>query len=95
MCITIPMRIVSVAGHVGCCEARGIYRDVRLERLKSDVVVGCYVLVHAGYALQMITATQARETWDLFDKITAAFDRAGASIQRPLYFMHLTEEAIR
>ena len=79
MCLAIPMRILSVEGHRACCEAKGVRRDVSLTLLgDEEIAVGDYVLVHVGYAIQTITATDARTTWDLFDEIASALDHAGA-----------------
>ncbi len=79
MCLAVPMRIVSLAGHHACCEARGVQRNVSVALLADEeVAVGCHVLVHVGYALQIITAGDARATWDLFDEITAALDGVDA-----------------
>jgi hydrogenase maturation protease len=79
------MRVVSVADHNACCEAPGVRRDIGLDLLESAPVVGDYVLVHAGYALRIVSEADARETWALFDQITSAHDRADASsIETPL-----------
>jgi hydrogenase assembly chaperone HypC/HupF len=73
------MRIVSVVGQIACCEARGTRRDVNLALLAGkDIAAGDHVLVHAGCALQRVTATDARLTCDLLDEIIAALDLAGA-----------------
>ena len=37
----------------------------------AAVTVGSWVLVHVGYALQVISEEEARETWDLFDQMMA------------------------
>jgi len=69
------MRIVSIQGHMARCEARGVRRDVSLTLLDGlDVAVGDHVLVHVGYALQIISADDASESWELFDQIGAALD---------------------
>ncbi len=79
MCLAIPMRVVSMEGLTACCDARGIRRDVSLTLLgEDDAAVGDYVLVHVGYALQKITATDAKSRWELFDEITSALDHIDA-----------------
>jgi hydrogenase expression/formation protein HypC len=93
MCITIPMRIVSVEGVSGCCEARGVRRKVRLDLLESQAVVGDYILIHAGYALQAMTEADAHATWKLFDEIISTLDQAAASTREPDCLMDLTGEA--
>jgi hydrogenase expression/formation protein HypC len=72
MCLAVPMRIVSVRGHLALCEARGVQREVSLTLLGDGAVaVGDYVLVHVGYAVQIVTAADADTTWVLFDEIAA------------------------
>ena len=79
MCLAVPMRIISITGHLACCEAKGVRRDVSLTLLADrSVAVGDHVLVHVGYAIQTVTATEARCTWDLFDEIATALDQADA-----------------
>jgi hydrogenase expression/formation protein HypC len=79
MCLAIPMRIVSIQGHKACCEAKGVRRDVSLTLLlDQDVAIGDHVLIHVGYALQLITATDAKLVWDLFDEIVDSPDLADA-----------------
>jgi len=72
MCLAVPMQITAIAGSEASCEAKGIERTVSLYMLpEGSVAVGSWVLVHLGYALQVIGEDEARETWDLFDQITA------------------------
>jgi hydrogenase expression/formation protein HypC len=79
MCLAVPMRIVSVQGHLACCEARGVQREVSLTLLgDAPAGVGDYVLIHVGYAIQIITAADADTTWMLFDEIAAQLDLTGA-----------------
>jgi hydrogenase expression/formation protein HypC len=79
MCLAVPMRIVSMEGHKACCEARGVQRDVSLTLLSDqEVAVGDHVLIHVGYAIQTITAADAKATWDLFDEVASALGDADA-----------------
>jgi hydrogenase expression/formation protein HypC len=71
--------VVILAGHMACCEAKGVQREVNLLLLCDDRIrVGDHVLVHVGYAIQTMTAAEALAVWTLFDEIAAHFDRAGA-----------------
>jgi hydrogenase expression/formation protein HypC len=73
------MCIVTVDRFVARCEARGVSRDVCLFLLpEGSVVAGDYVLVHVGYALQVLSAPEAEESWALFDVISADQDRLHA-----------------
>ena len=77
MCLGIPMQVVSIDGFIARCSAKGIERDVSLFLLQDQPVsVGECVLVHVGYALQKMTAEEARSAWELYDQILAAEEAA-------------------
>jgi len=42
------------------------------------VAVGDHVLVHVGYAIQVLSEPDAEASWDLFDMMTDDQDRLGA-----------------
>lgn len=72
MCLAIPMQINRVDGFDARCVARGVERDVSLFMLQEESVQpGDWVLVHVGYAIQLISAEEAGETWELFDRMQA------------------------
>ena len=72
MCLAVPMKIIALYGHEARCVARGVERKVSLFMMGDGVAdVGSWVLVHVGYALQVISEAEALETWDLFDQMTA------------------------
>lgn len=73
MCLGIPMQVVSIDGYNARCEARGVSREVSLFLLQGEEVkVGDHVMVHVGYALQVMTEQEARSTWELLDEVLAA-----------------------
>jgi hydrogenase expression/formation protein HypC len=73
MCLAVPMQIKSIDNFQCVCEARGIEREVSLFMMQGEEILpGDYVLVHVGYAIQKISATDAAESWLLFDEILAA-----------------------
>ena len=75
MCLAVPMQITSIDGLEATCVAKGITRKVSLFMLQdAGVCLGSWVLVHVGYALQVISEEEAQETWELFDQITAGED---------------------
>jgi hydrogenase expression/formation protein HypC len=72
MCLAVPMQIKHIEGFDARCSARGVERDVSLFMLQEEPVsLGDWVLVHVGYAIQVISAEEAGITWDLFDQMTA------------------------
>lgn len=75
MCLAVPMRIITLCGYSALCEARGIRRDVSLFLLEENsMAAGDFVLVHVGYAIQMISVAEADASWQLYDEITASLD---------------------
>jgi hydrogenase expression/formation protein HypC len=64
------MRITAIDGYTARCEAKGVFRDVSLFMMQDEPpVVGDYVMVHVGYALQKLTEAEARSTWELLDQV--------------------------
>jgi hydrogenase expression/formation protein HypC len=73
MCLGIPMQVVSVDGFVARCEAKGVQREVNLFLMQEEtVIVGDYLVMHAGYATQKVTAEEAASAWEIYDQILAA-----------------------
>ncbi len=73
MCLAIPMRIESIEAYTARCQAKGVWRDVSLFMMQDKLPqVGDYVMVHVGYAIQSVTESEARSTWELFDEILEA-----------------------
>lgn len=67
------MQIVSIDGYNARCEAKGVSREVSLFLLQGeDIKVGDHVMVHVGYAIQVMTEQEARSTWELLDEMLAA-----------------------
>ena len=70
MCLAIPMQLKHIAGLQARCEAKGVERDVSLLMLQDEPLApGDFVLVHVGYALQRVSAEEARSTWELLDEV--------------------------
>ena len=68
MCLAIPAKVVEVQGNVAKAEfGRGVIRNVDVTLV--DVEVGEYVLVHAGYAINVINRKEAEETLQLWEEI--------------------------
>jgi hydrogenase expression/formation protein HypC len=70
MCLGIPMQIKSINGYLAKCEAKGVEREVSLFMLQDEPYqIGDFVIVHVGYAIQKLTAAEARTTWQIYDDI--------------------------
>jgi len=60
MCLAIPAKLVEIHGDEGIVELGGTRRNVLLT-LVTDPRVGQYVLLHAGYAIEVIDEADALE----------------------------------
>ena len=77
MCLGIPMKVIAVDGYLARCEAKGVERDVSLFMMQDEPVTsGEFVMVHVGYAIQKMTAQDARSAWEIYDRMLA--NEAGA-----------------
>jgi hydrogenase expression/formation protein HypC len=62
------MRIIEIEGFTGVADVDGVTRKVRLDLL-PEVLLGDYVLVHAGLAIARVNAVEAEETLSLLRKL--------------------------
>ena len=58
---------------MACASAMGAERDVALD-LTPQAVVGDYVLVHAGFAIEVVDEQYAAETLDLIKAMAGMVD---------------------
>ncbi len=74
MCLAIPMQIVRIEddgmAHVS---AMGAERDIALD-LTPQAQEGDYVLVHAGFAIEVVDEQYAQETLDLIAEMADLVD---------------------
>ena len=72
MCLGIPMQIKQIDGFNAKCEAKGVERDVSLFMLQHESLdVGDYVVVHVGYAIQVVSEEEAATAWEIYDEMLA------------------------
>ena len=71
MCLAIPAKVVSVRQEKAKVDfGEGVLREVNVPLVKAKV--GDYVLVHAGYAIQVLDEKEAQETIRLWNEILEA-----------------------
>lgn len=68
MCLAVPMKIKRIEGEMAQVEAGSLLRKINIQMI-SDIKVGDYVLVHAGFAIQKLDPKRAKETLKLLDEI--------------------------
>lgn len=70
MCLAIPAKVVEIKENMAKVDfGEGVLRDVNVTLV--DVKLGEYVLVHAGYAIQVLDKESAEETLQLWREILA------------------------
>jgi hydrogenase expression/formation protein HypC len=71
MCLAIPALIRSVEGTRANVDfGQGVLRDVNISLVEAKV--GDYVLVHAGYAIQVVEEKEAKETLRIWNEVLEA-----------------------
>lgn len=69
MCLAIPARIVTIEdGRMATVDIMGVTRKVSLD-LVPEATEGDFVLVHAGFALQVVDEQYANETLEILRSI--------------------------
>ncbi|TFG06832.1 MAG: HypC/HybG/HupF family hydrogenase formation chaperone [Promethearchaeota archaeon] len=73
MCLAIPGKILSIEGNKALVDFDGIKQDIIIA-LIQDPVVGKYVIVHAGYAIEQINESEALEAINQWKEIAEEQD---------------------
>jgi len=71
MCLGIPAQVMELAESIAVVEVGGVRREVSVE-LIDDVATGDWVIIHAGFAIQILAPEEAEKTLHLFKEIADA-----------------------
>lgn len=72
MCLAIPMKLVEMTGPgTGKVDGGGVNADVSLIMI-PHAKVGDYLIVHAGFGIEVLDAEEAEIRLDLFRELAAA-----------------------
>jgi hydrogenase expression/formation protein HypC len=74
MCLAIPSKIIRIDDQMATIDVDGVRREASL-LLLTDVDVGDWVIVHAGFAIHKIDERSARETLALLREAADLVDR--------------------
>ena len=73
MCLAVPMTVIEVADDgSGVVELEGVERSVRLDLLEAPRI-GDVVIVHAGYAIEILDPVEAEARMALFARLAAHY----------------------
>jgi hydrogenase expression/formation protein HypC len=68
MCLAVPVKIISIDGDEAEIEIGGVRQRIGIT-LTPEAKKGDYVLLHAGYAINIINEAEAQETLKMFQEI--------------------------
>lgn len=71
MCLAVPARLLAVEGAVGRVSLSGVTREISM-MLLPEAKAGDFVLVHAGFAMQLVSEAEAQETEGLLAEMAGA-----------------------
>ena len=76
MCLSIPAKIVALEGNAATVDVMGNRREADVS-LVEEPQLGDYVLVHAGFAIEKMTAEDAAESLKLWEEIASLEEEEG------------------
>ena len=68
MCLAVPARIVELTGDRAVVDAMGNRFEARTT-LIPEARLGNLVLVHAGFAIALVSEEEAKKTWQLIEEL--------------------------
>lgn len=71
MCLAVPGKITKITGNMAEVNLAGTIRKTSLE-LAPEAKVGDYVLLHAGFAIQVLNEEEAQEILKLLEEMSEA-----------------------
>jgi len=73
MCLAIPAKVMEINGDTAKVDfGAGTIRDVNISLVEAKV--GEYVIVHAGYAIEVLDQKAAEETLALWNEILNKYE---------------------
>ena len=73
MCLAIPAKVLEVNGDTAKVDfGAGTIRDVNISLVEPKI--GEYVIVHAGYAIEILDQKAAEETLELWNEILNKYE---------------------
>ncbi len=81
MCLAIPSQIVSIdANRQGVVNVLGVTRSASFD-LTPEAKVGDYVLLHAGFSIEIVSEEDAKDTLDIIGQFSDLIADDLASLQ--------------
>ena len=71
MCLAVPMKVIKIEDNTAKVEVSGIQRTIGLDIIDPPPKVGDYVIVHAGFAINIIDEHEAQIILNDFEVLFA------------------------
>ena len=68
MCLAIPMKVRKISGNKAIAEVNQVEYDINVTMMEN-LKVGDYVIVHAGFAIEIMDEQEAQKTLDLWHEM--------------------------
>ena len=79
MCLAVPGNIIAFTSeHSATVDMMGVQREISTA-LTPDAQVGDYVLIHAGFSIQVVSPEEARQTIEIFQEIPSSWARSSTA----------------
>jgi hydrogenase expression/formation protein HypC len=75
MCLAVPVQVIFIEGDEAEVEIGGVKRRVSIA-LTPEAKVGDYVLLHTGYAINVVDKAEAQETLKIFEQMAKLEEEA-------------------
>jgi hydrogenase expression/formation protein HypC len=76
MCLSIPSKVIEIneEERTAIVDTMGVKRKANIEFVADEVKVGDYVLIHIGYAMNIIDEEYAQESLKLYQEIIESME---------------------
>lgn len=71
MCLAIPTKIIKIDGDMAEVEIGGVTRKASIQ-LVPEAKIGDYILLHAGFAIELLDEDEALETLEMLEMMSEA-----------------------
>ena len=81
MCLAIPCKVVEIIEEDGekyaIAEYKGVRQKAKLTLLDKEVKIGDYILIHTGYALEVLSEEDAKLSLEAWEELFKALEEMG------------------
>ncbi|AAB98184.1 TPA: HypC/HybG/HupF family hydrogenase formation chaperone [Methanocaldococcus jannaschii] len=78
MCLAIPCKVVEIIEEDGekyaIAEYKGVKQKAKLTLLDKEVKIGDYILIHTGYALEVLSEEDAKLSLEAWEELFKALE---------------------